>query len=162
MGLTNLPVQLTSFIGREQEITNIKRLLFTSRLVTLTGAGGSGKTRLAIQIANEVSESFADGVWFVDLASLHDPALVPNVVAQVLGFLPTADQPLMEMLLEFARSKHLLLILDNCEHRSLCAACQGIVVKIPRTAYPGNQPRTSGNCWRVNLSCLWALLPFFS
>jgi predicted ATPase/DNA-binding CsgD family transcriptional regulator len=121
MGLTNLPIQLTSFIGREQEITNIKRLLFTSRLVTLTGAGGSGKTRLAIQIANEVSESFADGVWFVDLASLHDPALVPNVVAQVLGFLPTADQPLMEMLLEFARSKHLLLILDNCEH--LTEAC---------------------------------------
>jgi predicted ATPase/DNA-binding CsgD family transcriptional regulator/uncharacterized membrane protein YecN with MAPEG domain len=121
MSLTNFPVQLTSFIGREQEITDIKRLLVSARLVTLTGAGGSGKTRLAIQIANEVSDTFADGVCFVDLARLHDPALVPTVVARAFGLLPAADQPLMEMLLGFARSKQLLLILDNCEH--LTEAC---------------------------------------
>jgi non-specific serine/threonine protein kinase len=121
MSLTNFPVQLTSFIGREREIADIKRLLFTSHLFTLTGAGGSGKTRLAIQIANEVNDTFADGVWFVDLAPLHDPALVLTVVARAFGLLPAVDQPLMEMLLGFVRSKQLLLILDNCEH--LTDAC---------------------------------------
>jgi predicted ATPase len=121
MGLSNFPVQLTSFIGREQEITAIKRLLFPLRLVTLTGAGGSGKTRLAIQIANDVSGTFADGVWFVDLAPLHDPALVQAVVARAFGLHPKGDQPVMEMLLGFVRPKHLLLILDNCEH--LTEAC---------------------------------------
>ena len=84
----NLPVQLTSFIGREREIADVKRLLFSSHLVTLTGAGGSGKTRLAIQIANSVSESFADGVWLVDLAPLREPALVPQLAAQALGLRP--------------------------------------------------------------------------
>ena len=121
MGLTNFPVQLTSFIGREGDLATIKQLLSTSRLVTLTGVGGCGKTRLAIQIANEMSEEFADGVWFVDLAPLHDPALVPAVVAQAFGLHPAGDQPLMEMLLGFVRPKHLLLILDNCEH--LTEAC---------------------------------------
>ena len=118
MGSTNIPVQLTSFIGREREIADVKRLLFSSHLVTLTGAGGSGKTRLAIQIANSVSENFADGVWLVDLAPLREPALVPQLVAQALGLRPAADQPLLETLLSFVRSKQLLLILDNCEHLS--------------------------------------------
>ena len=121
MTSSNLPVQLTSFIGREREITDIKRLLSSAHLVTLTGAGGSGKTRLAIEVAHTLGKSFIDGIWLVDLAPLHDPALVPNIVAQALGLLPVADQPLMEMLLGFARSKQLLLILDNCEH--LTAAC---------------------------------------
>jgi len=121
MGLTNFPVQLTSFIGREREITDIQRLLTYSHLVTLTGAGGSGKTRLAIQIANSVSETFADGVWLADLAPLREPAFVPQLVAQVLGLRPSLDQPLLETLLKFVHSKQLLLILDNCEH--LSAAC---------------------------------------
>ncbi len=121
MSLTNYPVQLTSFIGREREITDIKRLLITSHLVTLTGAGGSGKTRLAIQIANMVSKSFADGVWLVDLAPLREPTFVPQLVAQVFGLRPSADQPLLQTLLNFVHSKSLLLILDNCEH--LSAAC---------------------------------------
>src|SRR3990170_7658668 len=116
MGLTNFPVQLTSFIGREREIADVKRLLCSSHLVTLTGAGGSGKTRLAIQIANAVSETFADGAWLIDLAPLHEPALVPQLVTLALGLHPAADQPLLETLLSFVRSKHLLLILDNCEH----------------------------------------------
>jgi predicted ATPase len=114
-------VQLTSFIGREREIADIKRLLFTSHLITLTGAGGSGKTRLAIQIANSVSETFADGVWLVDLVPLREPAFVPQLVAQVFGLRPSADQPLLETLLNFVHSKQLLLILDNCEH--LTEAC---------------------------------------
>jgi len=122
MGFTNFPVQLTSFIGREREIADIKRLLFTSHLVTLTGTGGSGKTRLAIQVANTLSEAFTDGVWLVDLASQNEPALVPQLVAQALGLRPTAEQPVMETLRGFARSKQLLLVLDNCEHlREACA-----------------------------------------
>ena len=119
MGLTNFPVQLTSFIGRERETADIKRLLFTSHLVTLTGAGGSGKTRLAIQFANMVSETFADGVWLVDLVPLREPAFVPQLVAQVFGLRPSADQPLLATLLNFVHSKQLLLILDNCEHLSV-------------------------------------------
>jgi predicted ATPase/DNA-binding CsgD family transcriptional regulator len=121
MGLTNFPVQLTSFIGREREVADVKRLLLSSHLVTLTGAGGSGKTRLAIQIASIVSENFSDGVWLVDLASLREPALVLQLVAQVFGLRPSADQSLLETLLSFLRPKHLLLILDNCEHlREAC------------------------------------------
>jgi len=122
MGSINLPVQLTSFIGREREIADVKRLLLSSHLVTLTGAGGSGKTRLAIQIANLVSESFADGVWLVDLAPLREPNLVPQLTAQTLGLRLIADQPLLETLLNFVQSKQLLLILDNCEHLSEACA----------------------------------------
>ena len=92
MGLTNFPVQLTSFIGREREIADVKRLLYSSHIVTLTGAGGCGKTRLGIQIAHTLSETFTDGVWLVDLASLHEPALVPQIVAQALGLRPAARQ----------------------------------------------------------------------
>jgi non-specific serine/threonine protein kinase len=122
MGFANFPVQLTSFIGREREIADVKRLLYSAHLVTLTGAGGSGKTRLAFQIANLVSETFADGLWLVDLAPLREPALVPILVVEVFGLRPTADQPPLETLLSFVRSKQLLLILDNCEHlREACA-----------------------------------------
>lgn len=121
MSITNFPVQLTSFIGREREVADVKRLLFSSHLVTLTGAGGSGKTRLAIQIANTVSETFADGVWLADLVPLREPAFVPQLVAQVFDLHPSADQSQLEILLSFVRPKHLLLILDNCEH--LSAAC---------------------------------------
>jgi predicted ATPase/DNA-binding CsgD family transcriptional regulator len=128
MDSTNIPVPLTSFIGRERELGEIEQLLATARLVTLTGAGGSGKTRLAIQIANTVSKSFADGVWMVDLAPLREPAFVPQLVAQVFGLRPSADQSLLEMLLHYMHSKQLLLILDNCEHLSI--ACGQLVQEL--------------------------------
>jgi non-specific serine/threonine protein kinase len=122
MGFTNLPVQLTSFIGREREIADVERLLLSAHLVTLTGAGGSGKTRLAFQIADSVGETFADGLRLVDLAPLREPTLVPILVVEVLGLRLTANQPLLETLLSFVRSQQLLLILDNCEHlREACA-----------------------------------------
>jgi predicted ATPase/DNA-binding CsgD family transcriptional regulator len=121
MPSTHLPVQLTSFIGRERELAEVQRLLSTARLATLSGAGGCGKTRLAIQIANMVSDTFADGVWLVDLAPLREPVLVPQLVVQTLGLRPAPTQPLIESLLNFVRPKRLLLILDNCEH--LIAAC---------------------------------------
>ena len=78
-------MQLTSFIGREKDIAEVKRLLSSSRLVTLTGSGGAGKTRLSLQVAAEVIDDFAHGVWFVELAALTDPALIPQTVAAVLG-----------------------------------------------------------------------------
>src|SRR6266540_1198779 len=128
MIFTNLPVQLTSFIGRERELTEVEGLVSTSRLVTLTGAGGCGKTRLAIQIANMVSNTFADGVWLVDFIPLSEPGLVPQHVAQTLGLRPTPNQPLNESLLKFARPKQMLLILDNCEH--LIAAIAQLVQRL--------------------------------
>ncbi len=118
----NLPVQLTSFIGREREVAEVKRLQLTTRLLTLTGAGGAGKTRLALQVAAEVLEDFKDGVWLVSLAALADPALVPQAVASALGVPEQPVHPLSETLAGYLRSKSLLLLLDNCEHLlSTCA-----------------------------------------
>jgi DNA-binding winged helix-turn-helix (wHTH) protein len=112
---TNVPQVLTSFVGREREIAHIKQLLPTTRLLTLTGTGGIGKTRLSLQAAAEVLDAYRDGVWFVDLAPLSDPALVPRALAQVLGVKESSVQPLMTTVCKNLRSKELLLLLDNCE-----------------------------------------------
>ncbi|MGH2405194.1 MAG: tetratricopeptide repeat protein [bacterium] len=111
----NLPVQLTSFIGREKEMTQIRQLLETSRLLALVGPGGGGKTRLAIQSAAEVLEGFKDGVWFVELGPLSDPKVVPQVTASVLGIREPARAAL-EALLDSVRARRTLIIFDNCEH----------------------------------------------
>ncbi|MGB3701344.1 MAG: NB-ARC domain-containing protein [Anaerolineales bacterium] len=116
MGPTNLPIQINSFVGREREIAEVKRLLSSSHIITLTGTGGCGKTRLAIQIATSMSENFADGVWLVDLSSVHEPLLVPQLVSLALGLHPLADQPLLELLQNHVRYRQLLLVMDNCEH----------------------------------------------
>jgi len=113
---TNLPQVLTSFVGREREIAEIKRLLPQTRLLTLTGTGGIGKTRLALQAAAEVLDAYGDGIWFVDLAPLNDPALVPSALAQVLGVKESAGQSLKLTLCAHLRTKEMLLVLDNCEH----------------------------------------------
>lgn len=112
----NLPVQLTSFIGREREIGQIKNLLATARLLTLTGSGGAGKTRLAFQAAAELLGDFTDGVWLVELGSLTDPTLVPQRVASTLGVHEEPGRPLIETVSAFLYPKSLLLLLDNCEH----------------------------------------------
>lgn len=117
----NLPIQVTSFVGREKEIDEVKRLLTTTRLLTLTGIGGMGKTRLSLQVATHVLDTFKDGVWFIELAPLTDPALVPIAVAAALGVRGESDRPLIATLMDWLRDKQLLLILDNCEH--LIAAC---------------------------------------
>lgn len=119
--LTNLPIPISSFIGRGRELAVVKQLVAKARLVTLTGAGGSGKTRLAIHAATDMIDSFRDGVWWVELAPLSDPDLVPAAVAKALGISPQADQPLLETLAQFLRTRRILLILDNCEH--LIDAC---------------------------------------
>ena len=117
----NLPVPLTSFVGREREIEEVSRLLSTTRLLTLTGSGGIGKTRLAIQAANHLVRSYRDGLWWVELASLADGTLIPQAVAHILGVRESPDQTLAESLRDFLREKQALLVLDNCEH--LISAC---------------------------------------
>src|SRR6266403_2981132 len=112
----NLPYQLTSFVGRVQEIAQLEELVTANRLVTLTGAGGAGKTRLAIEVANPLVEAFADGVWLVELAALSDPRLVPKAVAQALEVKEQPARPVLETLGDYLASKKLLLVLDNAEH----------------------------------------------
>jgi predicted ATPase/class 3 adenylate cyclase len=112
---TNLPPQLTSFVGRRLQIDSIKEHLAGTRLLTLTGPGGTGKTRLSIQVASEVLEDFEDGAFFVALAPITDPELVIPTIAQTLGLREEAHRPTIETVGEFLEDKHLLLVLDNFE-----------------------------------------------
>jgi predicted ATPase/class 3 adenylate cyclase len=118
---SNLSQQLASFVGRERERTEVAALLRTSRLVTLTGTGGLGKTRLSLQIGADLLGEYSDGVWIVELAPLTDPRLVPQAIASVLGVREEPGRPVSDALLRFVSDRRLLLILDNCEH--LVQAC---------------------------------------
>ena len=111
-----LPVQLTSFVGRQAEMKGIREALADNRLVTLTGAGGAGKTRLAVQVAAELATDFADGVWYVDLAPITDPEVVPVTVARALGLLDQPGEPTIDLLRRSIRDRRMLMLLDNCEH----------------------------------------------
>ncbi|KXF51357.1 protein kinase [Rhodococcus sp. SC4] len=111
----NLPVELTSFVGRRSELTDTKAMMAVSHLVTLTGIGGVGKTRLALRVAENMRRDFGDGVWLVELAGLSDGSLLTDVVAAALGLRDHSATPLHEVLLEFLVSRELLLVLDNCE-----------------------------------------------
>jgi predicted ATPase/class 3 adenylate cyclase/DNA-binding CsgD family transcriptional regulator len=127
----NLPLQPTSFVGRETEIAAVTQALATTRLLTLTGAGGAGKTRLALQIAADLVATYPDGVWFVDLGPLADPALVAVTVAAVVGVRDTRERPAQEALVGVLRARRVLLVLDNCEH--LVAACARLVETLLRS-----------------------------
>lgn len=118
----NLPRQLTSFIGRGEEIGQLRALVQAQPLVTLTGSGGTGKTRLAMQVASSMLDAFPDGVWLVELAPLADPELVPLVVAATLGIREIPRSSITQALIEFINRKSLLIILDNCEHLITMAA----------------------------------------
>ena len=131
---TNLPVQLSSFVGRTRDIEEVTRLLDRSRLVTLSGAAGCGKTRLAIQVAAERVDDYPDGAWLVELAAVSDPALVDLAVATTLGMREDPSRPIAESLAIHLRQRRVLLLLDNCEH--LIAACANLVEALLRAA-PG-------------------------
>jgi predicted ATPase/DNA-binding SARP family transcriptional activator len=130
----NLPPPLTSFVGREREIADVHRLLTAGGLLTLTGVGGAGKTRLAEEAARRLVESFPDGAWFADLARVGDPRLVPDAVAAALGLDPAAGSRPLRTLIGRLASKNLVLILDNCEH--LLGACAELAGEV-RRACPG-------------------------
>ncbi len=117
----NLPQPLTSFVGREREVEDVARMLAKNRLVTLTGVGGIGKTRLSLQVAADLLDDFPDGVWLVELAALADARLVPEAVASVVGVKEEAGRPVAEALARFVKDRQVLIVLDNCEH--LLQAC---------------------------------------
>ena len=112
----NLPQHLTPLIGRESELAEVKELMGATSLLTLVGAGGMGKTRFSLEVASTLLDRFKDGVWFIELAPVSDPALVIRTVAEALGVHEEAGRPLLDTLLDFLRRRNLLLVLDNCEH----------------------------------------------
>jgi class 3 adenylate cyclase len=112
----HLPVQLTSFVGRDAEMVEVRDMLAENRLVTLTGAGGVGKTRLAVQVAATVADDYEDGTWCVDLAPITDPDLVPVTAARTLGLPDQPGRSPENSLLQLVGDRHMLLVLDNCEH----------------------------------------------
>jgi predicted ATPase/class 3 adenylate cyclase/DNA-binding CsgD family transcriptional regulator len=124
----HLPAQLTSFVGRDAEMIEVRDILAQNRLLTLTGAGGAGKTRLAVQVAAEVAGGYADGTWYIDLAPITDPDLVPVTTARALGLPDQPGRSPENSLLQFIGNGHLLLVLDNCEH--LLDASAGLVTTL--------------------------------
>ena len=112
----NLPIELTSFVGREAEVREVAGLLSDARLLTLTGVGGVGKTRIALQVAAGAINQYRDGVWLVELGALSDPELIPKQAAIAMGVQEQADRPIAATLLQVASHKEVLLVLDNCEH----------------------------------------------
>ena len=113
-----LPTPRTRLIGRDQEQATARNALLESAvpLLTLTGTGGVGKTRLALAVAHDVAGSFTDGVVWVDLASVTDPSLIPNAVMSAIQVVPRADEPLTQYLIRVLRPRQVLLLFDNCEH----------------------------------------------
>jgi predicted ATPase/class 3 adenylate cyclase/Tfp pilus assembly protein PilF len=126
----NLPEQLTTFIGREIELAEIKHLLSRTRLLTLSGSGGSGKTRLALQTGADVVDRFPNGVWFVDMSAVADEQLIASTVATALRLREQPGQTMLETVIEFLQPKRFLLILDNCEQ--IVSACAGLADKLLR------------------------------
>jgi predicted ATPase len=130
----NLPLQLSSFVGRQRELERTGQALAEARVVTLTGVGGVGKTRLALQVAGEVLPRFSEGAWLCELAPLRDPAGVTGTVANLFDVVPRGGQSMAEALMEFLRGKQMLLVLDNCEH--LLGATAELVERLERSC-PG-------------------------
>jgi AAA domain-containing protein len=121
----NLPVETSTFVGRERELSEARELLAETRLLTLTGPGGCGKTRLALRMAREAAGEFGNGVWWVDLTSVSDPDLVAQAVARVMGVREVPGRPLLGLLIEHLESGETLLVLDNCGH--VIEACAALV-----------------------------------
>ena len=123
-----LPPQFTSFVGRVLQLTEVRKLLAENRIVTLTGAGGVGKTRLAVELAGQLANNYSDGVWYVDLAPITDPDLVPVAAARALGLPDQPGRSMMDTLLRFVRDRQMLVVLDNCEH--LLYVCAELTVAL--------------------------------
>lgn len=155
--VSSLPTPLTNFVGRESAVRDIEASLSSSRLVSLCGTGGIGKTRLAIQVAHDIADDFPDGAWFADLSALTDPALVPQSVATLLQVREQADSSLMETLCAALRTKSLLLVLDNCEH--LIAACRSLADSLLKTCPNLRILATTRQPLEVGGECVWRVPP---
>ncbi len=118
----NLPTQITSFVGRHAERAELRRLVEGHRLVTVLGAGGAGKTRLAVELAADLVESYPDGAWFVDIATVTDPGLVAFAIAAVLGLRPEPGRPMVDTLVEYAAARRMLVLLDTCDAQPSASA----------------------------------------
>ena len=153
---TNLPAPLTSFIGRAQEIAEIRRLLGLTRLLTLTGAGGCGKTRLAQRIAADMLIAYSEGVWYAELAALTDLTLIPDIVTRALGLI-SSDRPAQEQLLDYLRERHVLLVLDNCEH--LIEAVAVFAIEVLRACPRVTILTTSREALSVDGEMAWRVPP---
>jgi predicted ATPase/DNA-binding winged helix-turn-helix (wHTH) protein len=154
---TNLPAQLTRFIGREQELAEVADALRSRRLVSVIGVAGMGKTRLAQQVGESVLNQFADGVWLVELAPLADEALVPTAVASVLGLSEQPGRSLVDALSAFIGDKHMLVILDNCEH--LIEACARLAEALLRACPKLCILTTSREALRLPGEVIWRIPP---
>jgi predicted ATPase len=119
--LGNVPREVNAFVGRERELAQMRELLAETRMLTLVGPGGVGKTRLAVRLQAELSNAFSDGAWLVDLSPIVDPTLVPQALADVLGVRQPPEQSWLQELTRVLRARSALLVLDNCEH--LVQAC---------------------------------------
>ncbi|MGE5095663.1 MAG: ATP-binding protein [Betaproteobacteria bacterium] len=153
----NLPAQLNRFIGRERELVEVKTLLAHTRLVTLTSLGGTGKTRLSLQVAHELVAQFPDGAWFVELAPVADESRVPHAVAAVLGVPQEAGGAVIDALTRWARDRNLLLVLDNCEHVLRSAA--DLVKQLLQAAPSLHVLASSREALRVNGETVYPLSP---
>jgi predicted ATPase/class 3 adenylate cyclase len=153
----NLPQQLTSFIGREREVEETKDLLKSTRLLTLLGMGGLGKTRLSLQFAADMMDAYPDGVWFIDLAPIRDESLVPSVTAQVLGVQEEPGRTLTQTLAAHLKSRKLFLILDNCEH--LVSPCATLANALLRAASDIRIVATSREALRIPGEQTYPVLP---
>ena len=144
---------LTSFLGRDEELAAVEGLVGEARLVTLTGPGGAGKTRLALEFAAGAVDRFGDGVWLAGLAGMADAGLVPSLVMQALGVRQSGEVPVMEALVYRLRSAELLLVLDNCEHLLGRVRRSGrrAAGQLPGAAGAGHQPGAAGRARRGRL-----------
>jgi predicted ATPase/DNA-binding SARP family transcriptional activator len=153
----NLPLQLTSFVGRVQEKIEVERLLSESRLVTIMGVGGAGKSRLALQVAGELIPRFNEGVWLTELASLTDGALVGRAVASTLGLREQPERPIEEIIIAYLERRQILLVIDNCEH--LVQAVAELIETLLRRCGDLRVLATSREALRIEGETAWSLRP---
>jgi len=155
--LTNLPIELTSFLGREAELAELKDLVGKSRLVTISGAGGLGKTRIALHLAAELIDGYADGVWLVELAALPDPTLAVGAFAKSVGIREMPGTPLLQTLTAHLRERHCLIVVDNCEH--LITKCARLLQHLLANCPDVTILATSREVLGVPGEQLWRLAP---